>query len=458
MARIELASKKGRIVTAYNDTVIFHATKGDDTNSRPYGIVQSKYSNPFGISYDSGTREITLNPGIISIYGRQIELNEPIILDILNGALNSNKIYFIIYIELDITDFLNQRVMLLADYSNRGYTNFNNTKDQNNLYKMEAGIFKAPIRRFIFNPGAAEANNVFVDEGLACEIYDDECVSCSESIKLDGTINNIQLNNLFTFEGGKLKANSANNFSALQKYKAKTTFKNTTPGYSIASETEKIGIGDDATQIPSDLYNVYTVNRFTLCSLDNIGNGEWTKGYEYKIQASKLQKLKICFSKKSFTSHLREQYCGLFSGYKWKDSGVDTDVTCNLVDMEKWSPIQGSFDLYFWVKWHDVSFNFHEKDIMITEKSEFDACTYPENRVGSNGGDAENTYGKRIYGIIQFLFSGDTLFVTITSYGHGPTYGTSLFNAADGRLDALRNTTNRGNILIDCIYKGDVRL
>ena len=76
--------------------------------------------------------------------------------------------------------------MLLADYNNRGYTNFNNTKDQNNLYKMEAGIFKAPIRKFIFNPSAAEAYNVFVDEGLACEVFDDECVSSSESIKLDG--------------------------------------------------------------------------------------------------------------------------------------------------------------------------------------------------------------------------------------------------------------------------------
>lgn len=470
MARIELVSKKGSIVSSYSDTVIFHNGKGTDSNGKPYGIIKSSYSDPFGLIFDSSTLELTLKPGMLTIYGRQIELTEEKLIFDFHSITTSAKQYCLIYIELDLTDFLNQKVSIKLERSARDYWNPTIYGKQDNLYKLESGVYCAPLRKFIYNPNAETVSELFVDEGLAMNILPDEARFATTQLKEDSKINNILISSLVEYDqtNKNYKFKKASNADALSKYTSNKKFGDNVPGYSVAGEAIKFGDNDNKTEVSPTLTGLYTVARNTILSISSIGKSVWNKTITIKCDINHLKAIRIFFDKASFSTQFIKMRLGLNTF--WSGYGVDrtVDITCDLVNSEMWR--MGSFvpfTLCFWAKHYEYS-GYRENAFMITTLAEYENPTgnyrsLPEDIFsGNSGSDVYGSWGKRKYGTASFTAnaSNKTLTIQITSYGNGPEWNDDWWGlgAAKAYLAALADTADRGNMLIDCIYEGDVKL
>lgn len=464
--RPKLITKEGGVVVSYHDASIFYVTKGDGVDKlqesmpdTPYGIINSKYGQQsLNLRFDEEELVAYLKPGVFHVYGRQIEITEEIEVYDFHSTVESRKMFCTVYAEVSLEDYTQQRVTINLDIAGASFKNFRVSGTQNDLYNLDHGVFQVPIARFTYTP-VAETH--FQDSTRVIPFLADECRNNAKN--LVGTINQVPIPNLFEMLLGSENAttgklNKTSNVDALARYNADPTHQPGSGGYSVAKEATKMGIGQGSTAVDATLTNIYTTKRTTLFSLNGLGESVYTIDKTITVDWAHLETLRIGYTKGSFSAQWYTQYSGLFNWWGWTDENV-RDLTCDLANSEIWRKQTTSFQLALWVRYNERG-NWDENGLFLTYKSEYDNCPLTEDAVVSSGGEVRNVRGKRSYAIFEFTAdtANKTLRIKVTSKATGPNYGTSLFNAGTGRMCPLRNSTDRGNMIIDVIYKGDAKV
>jgi len=464
--RPKLVTKAGGVVVSYHDASLFYATKGDGVDKlqesmpdTPYGIINSKYGqHSLELRFDEEELTCYIKPGVFHVYGRQIEITEELEVYDFHATVESRKMFCTVYAEISLEDYTHQMVSIKLDIAGASFKNFRASGTQDDLYKLDHGVFQVPLARFTYTP-VAETH--FQDSARVIPFLADETRNNAKN--LIGNINNVPISTLMEMRLGvdnttTGKFEKASNVDALAIYNSIENHGPSSGGYSLAQEAQKLGIGPNANQFDAALTNIYTTKRTTLMSLDGLGGSSYSISKTIAVDWSHVEKIRIGYTKGSFTSTWVNQYKGLFSWWNWQDEDV-RELTCDLINSEIWRSERTYFELALWIRYHEVG-RSNSNGMFITYKSEYDSDPNPEDVVGSNGGDTRNVWGKRLYALFTFSVNttAKTLTINVTSKGMGPEYGTSLFNLGTGRMDALRNTSNRGNMIIDVIYKGDAKV
>lgn len=463
--RPKLVTKAGGIVVSYHDASLFYATKGDGVDKlqesmpdTPYGIINSKYGqHSLELRFDEEELTCYIKPGVFHVYGRQIEITEELEVYDFHATVESRKMFCTVYAEISLEDYTHQMVSIKLDIAGASFKNFRVSGTQDDLYKLDHGVFQVPLARFTYTP-VAETH--FQDSARVIPFLADETRNNAKN--LIGNINNVPISTLMEMRLGvdnttTGKFEKASNVAALQIYNSDPSHKPGSGGYSLAQVAQKFGIGPNANTIDATLTNIYTTKRTTLFSLNGLGESVYTLDKTITVDWDHLETIRIGYTKGSFTSQWYTQYSGLFNWWGWTDENV-RDLTCDLMNSEIWRKEKTSFQLALWVRYHEVG-GWDENGIYITYKSVYDNDRNSEDAVTSNGGDTRNVSGKRMYALFEFTadVAAKKLKIRVTSRATGPNYGTSLFNAGTGRMCPLRNSSDRGNMLIDIIYKGDAR-
>ena len=119
---LHLLSKETGEISAYHDSALFFTLKGNSVDhgqeglpAEPYGIVKSKYSNPFSLVFDEDELTVSINPGILHVYGRQVELTEQVEAYDFHSTVESQLMYCTIYVEVSLEDMTMQIARLKID-------------------------------------------------------------------------------------------------------------------------------------------------------------------------------------------------------------------------------------------------------------------------------------------------------------------------------------------------------
>ena len=267
-----LLTKKTMKISAYIDSAVFHVGKGlanekigNTFNEVPYGVVNSKYTNPFQLSFDTTNKTVSINPGILQCYGVQVELTALTEVFDFHSTTISVQMFCTVYLTINFEDYTDQKCSLELDISGGAYKNFKTTMQQDNLYHLGHGIYQLPIARFTYTP----AGGTFSDYLLLIPILENECrgtlVNLTDDTKLCGK----KFSTIQSIEDGKVKFNQASNVAALATYNSFGRYGNSDPGYSIAKEGQAFGPKGHSTSIGSNLSGLYTVKRVKVFDFDS---------------------------------------------------------------------------------------------------------------------------------------------------------------------------------------------
>lgn len=127
-----IRSNKYEGVTAYQDAVLFHNSKGAN------GILKN-VANQLAATYSSGTEKLTIDTGQAIAYGRQFELDEALEMDF--GALGPAS-YITIYAEIDLSDPTAETVTFKSVYQDLTYPIVN---AGDNLISIKEGVHKLAL-------------------------------------------------------------------------------------------------------------------------------------------------------------------------------------------------------------------------------------------------------------------------------------------------------------------------
>ena len=287
---IHLKTKKDEHITAYQDTMIFHAKQGEYDFNIPYGIIKcSKYSDPFGLTFEG--LKVKIKPGILSCYGREVEINSTQEVIDMSSSVDAQIHYVNVYIEINLEDITNETATIRTHITGANYEAITSVY-RDNLYKLSHGIFLVPIAHFQYNP---QASSPFSDYAKYIEEYNSESVTSTQNIREEDSINNKAFSSLFTLEDNKVKANKASNEEAIEIYNAKGTYKTTDPYYTVAKETGKIG----GVTINQADFNLLTVRRNTLISFSNSSfNKNYTSVQTFTFDHQYNKKIRFFFKGK----------------------------------------------------------------------------------------------------------------------------------------------------------------
>ncbi len=471
---IKLISKTTGEVSAYHDSAVFFAIKGHSVDRQqeglplePYGIIPSKYDNPFSLEFDETNLTVSIKPGILQVYGRQVELDQAVEVYDFHSTVESQLMYCTIFIEIGLEDMTLQVAKLKIDIAGAGYKNFDANATRDNLYKLNHGVFQAPIIRFQYAPSA---ETHFTDETLIMPILEVEAREAVREITLDGKINGVDCEDLWSIAyDPALGANKspfkywlkAENVDALAAYKAASTHTAITAGYSVAATAEALGDTDthDTTAISSSLTGVLTVVRKKVINLGTWFGTNANNEVLLNVNTSKLQLIRIHFTKKSFTAKVNYQRKYLFTGWQWQDQYPDS-VTITLVpDAERWVSGSQRFCLYYYhwfyviagAGWHS------EEGMKFGTYEEFQAQQQTEDgpnwSQGSTSMYSINTK-RRFMDVYLTKESGGLRFKF-----EGRGYGAESYEFLEGwwRWCPLQDVTDAGDMYVNLIYKGDVR-
>lgn len=310
---VHLISKKDGEVSAYHDSALFFTIKGSSVDTKqeglplePYGIIPSKYANPFSLSFDEDELTVSINPGILHVYGRQVELTEQVEAYDFHSTVESQLMYCTIYIEISLEDMTLQVARLKIDIAGAGYKNFDANMTRDNLYALDHGVFQAPIARFKYSPSAATH---FSDEEIIMPTLDGETRESVLNIRQTDKINGVALNVLAEVYADEFKKwQKASNEDALAQYEAIPNHNENTGGYSLAKGTQKLG----GVTVPEALTGLYSVKRYDLGSLGNMGGSGYSYSKTLKIDRSQLQYLRF-YTTGSFKAKIKQTWKGILS-------------------------------------------------------------------------------------------------------------------------------------------------
>lgn len=127
---VNLIRKNNQLnVTAYEDTVLFHAIKG--TNG-----VFPNVGDMFSLSYTASNQTMLINSGMGMVYGRQFEIKEGEEVTWDWSALTGVK-YISVYVEIDLRDPTNETATFKSAYASGGYPSIT---DGDNLIASPTGV------------------------------------------------------------------------------------------------------------------------------------------------------------------------------------------------------------------------------------------------------------------------------------------------------------------------------
>lgn len=299
---LSLVTKEAGKVSAYIDSALFYVGKGPDTKKRPYGIIDDGNEEPFKLTFDDSGLTVSIGPGMCHIYGRQVELDESQEIYDFHSTAQSRDIYCNVYMEVNLADLTDQRARIVMVMSGAGFEPETN-QSQDDLFKRKNGVFRAPINHFVYHPNS---NQPFTDYGYDMEKLDKESRYATDTLRAEDKIDGSTVSSITeTFSDGsktKLKFTlPAHNSSALAEYEKETAKNTNSPGYSVADETEAIGVGANAVQIgEGELSNLLTVDTVRVCEIGTgFGRPAGNFSLTHKIDWERLQSIRVWFTKGS---------------------------------------------------------------------------------------------------------------------------------------------------------------
>lgn len=464
MAKPRLITKKNETVVAYVDTALFHVAKGGDPDANPYGIVPSSYSNPFILSFDSSNLTISIAGGILSIYGRQIELTTSTQVFDFHSTAESQKMFCTVFVEANLEDSTAQTVTIKLDISGASYRNFKTTGTQDNLYKLSHGVFQAPINHFIYTPSASEP---FSDYEMVMKTYPEEARASTVNLRNGDSINGTKVSSLTeTFSSGsslRLRFVHASNEEALTIYKNLPRRSTSSPGYSKATEAHAIGTHDDATSIDSSITGITTIKRIKLMDMtNNFAGANMNVKSKITVDWDHLQSVRIWLKNPYLKGRMRyyEKEIATSGAQMWASPDI---YECLNMTSD------------FWFSQSEISLN----GVHISIEGSWSSWGFGDINgtclIIRSGYDTSHNDGfLQIYGIpitayqgsrhiLAHLFierDGDNTYFRAQGIPDTQEYNQLLVfpNWAWWRYYALDEIESRGEMWADFIYKGDVRL
>lgn len=281
---VNFINRKGTKVLAYSDTVIFYNGKGNgkiesqdkiDSSSEkaPFGLIKTGNTQPFQVEFDLTNPVdpvVYLNPGMLSVYGRQVQLKEKIKVHGFHQDLLASDNYCTLYIEINLSDILNQtaRVVLTSSANGYEYDYGVNGSNRDNLYKYNNGIYRVPIAQFKFRP---MDSNPFSDLKYLIQDFDMSARESTRNLREDATIigrkiiGDLAKKELHPYEDDLRFLVKADNQEALNSYENEKEHNKNSAGYSWAKESRSFG----GVRIGSDLSNLITIKRQKILNLQS---------------------------------------------------------------------------------------------------------------------------------------------------------------------------------------------
>ena len=488
MNQVKLVTKKGAIVSAYLDTALFYATKGNGVETEfngslkkvPYGIIDDIDANPFELEFDSETKKVYMNPGEAHIYGRQIRLTERTEIFDFHNTSESVKLYCTVFFNLDLDDFTQQRVSIAIDLTGAKFKDFSDSMVQDNVYELGHGIFQAPISIFNYTP----ATGTFSNYQRIMPILKAEERDFVANLPLDATINkSIKVSDRVTIENGKFKFNHASNVDALNRYIARGYKGKSDEDYSLCAGATSIG----GTTITSDIANVWTTKRYELGSLGNMGGSSYSFKKELTIDKSHAQRLRF-YTTGTFKAKIKKTWTSSFFGlggdktYPENENYIEApytehqhglshypysiDVFHRSRSVDDWFSLPNVGSTLTLIYYYQETLRWLTDSGVYTDYWKFAICKDSDwsSVSGTENDTCDNSSGvktaKRKLAFIKIkVVSNTKLEITIESNSEGKSEGWDgiiYFWNTLHQLSDFKDNTLKG--YIDILYKGDVRL
>ena len=173
---IEFLTKKGRPIKATDDSRRYFQGTGNqlfgNTNSLPlecpYFIIDSpEYKYPLRLSFGNEAGNITIAPGLFSVYGHCIEISEEtsVIDDISKVYLDFySKCYVYVFIRVDLDDVGDERAKPIYSFvKTKGDIDapYPEQENEDDLHNAGTGIYDVPVASFLYDPQAADTASMF---------------------------------------------------------------------------------------------------------------------------------------------------------------------------------------------------------------------------------------------------------------------------------------------------------
>ena len=501
---LKLVSKENGEVSAYHDSSIFFAIKGCSVDKKqeglptePYGIIPSHYENPFTLEFNEEDLTVLIKPGILHVYGRQVELTEAVVVYDFHSTVESQLMYCTIYIEIGLEDMTLQNARLKIDIAGAGYKNFDANMTRDNLYRLDHGVFQAPIARFQYAPSATPH---FSNGEIVMPTLEGESREAVREINYNGKINDVPCSDLWeqenpgTHQGrtGIFKQwSKASNEAALAIYKSIPGHNENTGGYSIAAEGEKFGDTEthETTAINSSLTGVLSVNRINLGKLGNMGGSSYSYSKTIRIDRSQIQYVRF-YTTGSFKAKIKQTWKGILSfGIESTSTHPEGDYYIEAPDTEhqhglshwpynieqfhnfqgaeEWltlPAVGGTLTLIYYYQnettWVDPQSGvyYDRWKFGYVKESSWGSISGTED--GWNSNSSGSATSKRKLALVKLQVKSETeLVITISSCGETYWEGWSELIYewhTIHQLSDFKDNTLEGKI--DIVYKGDVRL
>lgn len=456
---INVITKQGGKVSSYVDSSLFWMGKGPDTKKRPYGIINDGTNNPFKLTFDSSKLTVAIGPGTCHIYGRQVELDEAQELYDFHSTAESRNIYCNVYMEVNLSDLTDQRARIVLVMSGAGFEPETN-QSQDNLSTRKNGVFRAPINHFVYSPNSSSP---FTDYGFDMETLDDESRYGTDTLNSTDKINGKPVNDISEiFDGDKLKFTiPAHNARSLSEYEKETSKSEKSPGYSIADETEALGLGGNAIEIDgTELSNLLTVDTIRVCSIGTgFGRPSGNFSITHKIDWSRLQSIRIWFTKGSGIDCNIKYRCKTVwslgisqnSSAKPTSNFMEGDVLIErpFTNNRAMVRLYGSYNTYGWGDFSaELNFSETQNDSLTPSGSD----GYLQTLGTPLAGYQSSTH---TFGLLKI--EGNT--ISMANNGDTEEYGAYTFlDGAWWQYYELDVVSGQGAMYIDFIYKGGVNL
>ena len=470
-AGITFINQKGKKVLAYPDTVIIYNGKGNGkivsidkidfkSDIAPFGLIKTGSTQPFKVEFDSAKPIVYLNPGMLSVYGRQVQLKEKIKVHDFSRDSLANDNYCTLYIEINLSDILNQttRIVLTSSANNYEYNYGVNSTNKDNLYKYNNGVYRVPIAQFKFKP----IDNPFSDLKYLIQDFDmgarESDINLSDNSSITGKK---VVNEVFTKENINGKASLrfngiADNKKALEAYENEKSHTKNSASYSWARQS----LGFGGIKINSSLSNLITIKRVKL---SDIYSGFATKSMNGTrvycgIDWNHLKTIRLWFTnnnakaKVSYQAKEVASFGGIiYSSYDASMDFLKKDYYPRIEDNKVSIALVGNYATY--------GFGSFEVRLSI------DDCPREYKGQGNGWDEYLQTYG---IPIVQYQFTAQPfMYLTIEgNYASFKTIGTTReYSTYLGGVNwswyiykDIEITNAAGALYADFIYQGDVNI
>lgn len=412
IGRTYLVTKKGIEVTAYLDSALYHNGLGGGneviqsaTRLVPYGILPNRYTNPFALVFDSVEKTAEIKPGVMVIYGRQIELTQQTLVYDFHSTSESVQIYCTVFMNLNLEDFTNETASILIVMNGAGYKDFKQDMLQDNVYKKRHGVYQAPIARFIYTPATGE----FSDYTATLPVLQEGTRRTANYLSLESKLNGVKLGTLGGL-GNQTSLiennihysfiwNKASNVDALADYNLRAARENLwgkkQAHYSLAKEAVAFGTAGYSVAIDQYLTGIATAVRDEPYTPNNRFGTEDTIKTFIKYDATKIKKVLIYFDGCPCKADVVEQQKFLLNGYNWQDTnrinGMAVSQYPNINNKFEYNNLAEVDLMFYFCEYHvvdqETGNTYLEQALKIGTTEEYNNLRAEENghRIASSG-------------------------------------------------------------------------